>query len=205
MPRNRRAGDVFVNCPFTPDFEKLFHAILFVIQDCGLRPRTTLEFGGSGIARIDNICRLIADCRYGIHDISAVELDRKHKLPRFNMPLELGLFLGAYEFGGRKHRSKRCLVMDRKPYRYMIFCSDISGRDIKAHGYTVQGVIRCVRNWLATELRTQLPGAKEIGLKYERFQRQLPHLCQATHQSVHGLTYVDRVQLVQGWLLNNPW
>ena len=50
---------------------------------------------------------MIADCRYGIHDISRTELDRDSGLPRFNMPLELGIFLGAKRFGAEEQKRKK--------------------------------------------------------------------------------------------------
>jgi hypothetical protein len=37
---------------------------------------------------------MIAECDFSIHDISRVELDDHSRLPRFNMPLELGADLG---------------------------------------------------------------------------------------------------------------
>jgi hypothetical protein len=44
------------------------------------------------------IFKLIEGCQFGIHDISRTELDTDSQLPRFNMPLELGMFLGAQRF-----------------------------------------------------------------------------------------------------------
>ena len=52
------------------------------------------ELDDGGQTRIDKIFALIEQCRYGIHDLSPTELDAVNNLPRFNMPLELGLFLG---------------------------------------------------------------------------------------------------------------
>jgi len=49
---------------------------------------------------VDKLYGLIEACRYGIHDLSRTELDKSHQLPRFNMPLELGIFLGARRYGG---------------------------------------------------------------------------------------------------------
>ena len=53
-----------------------------------------------GQTRIDKLYGLIEACRYGIHDLSRTELDATPRLPRFNMPLELGIFLGAKRYGG---------------------------------------------------------------------------------------------------------
>lgn len=84
---------VFINCPFDAKYRSLFQAAIFAVFDCGYVPRCALEVYDSGQVRIDKIVGLIKRCRFGIHDISRTELDRKSRLPRFNMPLELGIFL----------------------------------------------------------------------------------------------------------------
>jgi hypothetical protein len=136
MPNPRSPTDrgVFVNCPFDPDYKEQFNAIIFAVYDCGFYPRCGLEAADSGEVRFEKICELIRECRYGIHDLSRIEIDSATQLSRFNMPLELGLFLGAKLFSGKKKRAKVCLVMDTERYRYRDFCSDLAGIDIAAHG-----------------------------------------------------------------------
>ena len=56
-----------------------------------------------------------------IHDISRTELDKKTSLPRFNMPFELGLFLGAKKFGAFDQSKKRTLILDKKKHRKTYF------------------------------------------------------------------------------------
>lgn len=124
---------VFINCPFDDRYQELFRAIVFAVVDCGFSPRCALERSDSGETRIDKLFRIISECRYGIHDISATELDPVNRLPRFNMPLELGIFLGATRYGTTKQRRKSCLILDREQYRYQKFCSDIAGQDPKTH------------------------------------------------------------------------
>ena len=68
---------------------------MFVIFDCGFEARCALEDDDASRVRVDKIYDLISESKYGIHDISRVTLDHVHRLPRFNMPLELGLWLGA--------------------------------------------------------------------------------------------------------------
>lgn len=131
---------VFVNCPFDDGYKPLFNATVFAVLDCGFEPRCALQVYDSGQVRIDKIMELIEGCRFGIHDISRTELDPVNGLPQFNMPLELGIFLGAQRFGSGKHREKNCLVLDREPYRYQKFISDIAGQDIAAHGGAVDRV-----------------------------------------------------------------
>ena len=71
---------------------------------------------------------LIEVCRFGVHDISRIERDAVNDLPRFNMPFELGLFLGARRFGKGDQRRKLCLVLEAERYRYQKFLSDIAGQ-----------------------------------------------------------------------------
>ena len=92
--------------------------------------------------------RIVEECRFGINDLSAVSLDVATGLPRFNMPLELGLFLGCKRFGPPNQSKKRTLVLDRDQYRYRNFISDIAGQDIRAHGGDPDRAIWEVRDWL---------------------------------------------------------
>ncbi len=114
-------SSVFINCPFDDAFESIRNAIVFAIYDCGFIPRCALEENNSGNVRFDKIQRIIAKCKFGVHDISRTELDAHNNLPRFNMPLELGVFLGAKRYGGPDQRRKNCLILDREQYRYQQF------------------------------------------------------------------------------------
>ena len=91
--KSRHYNDnVFINCPFDPAYKPLFDATVFAVHDCGFIPRCALEEEDASQVRIEKIYEIIADCRYGIHDISRIELDEPSGFPRFNMPLELGIF-----------------------------------------------------------------------------------------------------------------
>jgi len=109
-------------------------------------------------------------CAYGVHDISSVGLSTRTNLPRFNMPLELGLYLGCKRFGGGAQRKKACLIPDTDPYRYRAFISDISGQDIHSHRGDPKRAIAEVRNWLANVSMTKgLPGGADIAARHARF------------------------------------
>ncbi len=99
-------SNVFINCPFDGAYKGVFNAIVFAVFDCGFRARCTLEEEDCSEIRIETIFRIISQCKYGIHDISRTELCEKNKLPRFNMPLELGIFLGAKKYGTREQTKK---------------------------------------------------------------------------------------------------
>jgi hypothetical protein len=195
------SGSVFINCPFDEHYQPLFEAIVFCVVACGFEPRCTLELADAGEVRIENIYRLIAQCNHSIHDISRTEVeDQPYRLPRFNMPLELGIFLGAKRFGGRSSR-KRCLIMDRAPYRYKRFISDIGGQDIKAHYTRPVNAIRHVRDWLQSAPgKAAIPGGTKIWQDYQRFRRELPVIAEEAQLDPAQLTFIDYLQLVTNWL-----
>ncbi len=132
--------NVFINCPFDKIYAPLFQAAIFAVIECGFEVRCGLETSDASQIRIQKIYEQIGSCKYGIHDLSRVQLDENSKLPRFNMPLELGIFMGAKFLGSPKQKQKMCLVFDEIPYRYQKYLSDIAGQDISSHQNDPQGV-----------------------------------------------------------------
>lgn len=133
MTKGKYESNVFINCPFDDVFDGIFHAMVFAIFDCGFVARCAKEESNSADVRIEKIFKIISESKFGIHDISRTELCPKSKLPRFNMPLELGMFLGAKKYGGGAQKKKVCLITDKTQFRYNKYISDINGQDIKAH------------------------------------------------------------------------
>ena len=203
MPRDSTASgyatNVFINCPFDVEFAPLFHAIVFAVIQCGYTVRCALEADDRGATRIDRIYRLIEECRFGVHDISRIEHDTVNNLPRFNMPFELGLFLGARRFGARPQRDKHCLVLEAERYRYQKYLSDIAGQDIRQHDNEPAKAVGAVRDWLAA-LRPKsakpLPGATAIMRHYSEFQANLPAMLRAADLEPAELGFFDRANLM---------
>ncbi len=197
-------GSVFINCPFDADYLPVFHSIVFTLAVCGLTPPCALEHEDAGMVRIEKIYRLIDKCEFGIHDVSRTELDSINQLPRFNMPLELGLFLGAKKYGTKRHKAKKCLILDQERYRFQKFISDIAGQDIKAHERQPKKAITAVRDWLrGIPGHGHLPGGAHIWSLYQRFRDELPALCEATKLEVAELVFSDFLGLVLKWLSDN--
>ena len=67
--------DVFINCPFTADYQAHFQGIIFTVVRSGFTPRCARESDDGGEVRLDKICRIIRECPYSVHDISKTELD----------------------------------------------------------------------------------------------------------------------------------
>lgn len=197
---------MFINCPFDGAYRPLFHALVFTVEDCGFDARCALEVEDSGEERIRKVKRIIRECRYGIHDISRVQLDAATGLPRFNMPLELGLFLGAQEYGSGDQKQKRSLVLDTEPYRYQKFCSDIAGQDVRAHNEQPARLIAAVRAMLATTLdgKVSLPGPAKIHGRYNQFRKNLTTISQRMHVRVAELQFVEFRFFIEEWLDTHP-
>ncbi|MEK6302300.1 MAG: hypothetical protein AABO41_16445 [Acidobacteriota bacterium] len=203
MRRQKHNENVFINCPFDPAYKPLLNAIVFAVYDCGFVARCALEEDDGSQIRVQKIYEIISKCRLGIHDLSRVRLDRSTKLPRFNMPLELGAFLGAKYFGNQEQRRKACLILDSERYRYQRFISDISGQDIQAHENDPRKVIRIVRNWLRVYSPASIPSGSVISHRYEAFNADLPLLCRELRLKIRELIYNDYVLLVSKWLKVN--
>ena len=198
------ADDVFINCPFDDQFAPIFRALIFAIIVCEFRPRSARELDDGGQTRIDKIYGLIEECRYGVHDLSRTEVDAVHNLPRFNMPLELGLFLGAKRYGGKHQKAKRVLILDVEQYRYQRLISDLAGMDIHEHGGDPLRALREVRDWLANVSRRELPSADRVQRAYQAFVADLPDLAAALEFDPERIPYVDFERLVARWLVEAP-
>ena len=148
---------------------------------------------------------MIRGCRLAIHDISRTQPDPTTGLPRFNMPLELGIFLGALWFGPAKQKRKQCMVLDTDRYRFQQFCSDIAGQDVFAHHNDVETLIKAVRNWLnKMDKRTSIPGGVRMSSRFADFRGDLPVLCDALGETPDTLEYNDYTTFVARWLRANP-
>lgn len=192
---------VFLNCPFDEQYRAIYEAIIFSILASGFVVRCAREREDSAEPRITKINDIIRASKFGIHDISRVELDTVNRLPRFNMPLELGLFLGAKAFASDpKQREKRCLILDVEPYRYQKFISDIAGQDIHAHHGDPDRALTETRQWLASVARHQLPGTKEIKTAYSAFRLELPGILSRLQLDRADLRYAEFLKIVLGWL-----
>jgi hypothetical protein len=193
---------VFINCPFSFDYQEFFRAIVFTTVRSGFEPRCALETDDGSENRFDKICTIISQCRFGIHDISKTEPDAHSGLPRFNMPLELGLFLAAKKFGRPEQKTKVCMILDRDPYRYQKFMSDISGQDIHHHDGRVDVLIEKCAAWFRSHAaNSKVPGGRAIAKDYAAFSAKLPAMCGFRHLDPAELTFQDYCKLAAEWIV----
>jgi hypothetical protein len=183
---------VFINCAFDAAFKPIFEAIVFAVMRSGFSARCALEADDASENRFAKIQRIIGDCVYGIHDISRTETDGEPPLPRFNMPLELGLFLGAKRYGGPVQRTKVVLILDTQQYRYQKFISDLAGQDIHAHDGMPENAIKHVANWLRAQTgKTVIPGGKKIADDFAEFRLLYPDMLSALELHDSDVSFSD--------------
>ncbi len=195
------ARQVFLNCPFDQEYRPIYEAIIFTILAAGFAVRCARERDDSGETRISKITEIIRHSKFGIHDISRVELDETNALPRFNMPLKLGLFLGAKFYSDtEKQKDKRCLILDSEPFRYQKFVSDLAGQDIRSHTGLPANAMGEVRNWLAFVSHRPLPGQAELVRLYSEFRMELPEMLLSIHLAEAEMQFVDYVNICTEWL-----
>lgn len=195
-----RDSCLFVNCPFDQRFLSLFNAIAFTVTFCGLTVRSALEVSDSGDLRLRKIMRLLETSRYSIHDISRVELEPDSRLPRFNMPIELGIAIGMRELGRKSLRDHCLLVLDSERYRYQKFASDLAGVDIAEHGSRPDDAIVAVREFLSTRAENHVASASVIVDAHAAFQGELPAMAKSQKQTITELNFVDRMRHMKTFL-----
>lgn len=130
---------VFLNVPFDRDYTPLFVTLIAALTGLGRKPRCVLEVPASGRDRLDRIFELLSGCGASVHDLSRVSLSGDLKVPRFNMPFELGI---AYCL--RKHSDHRFFVLEEQTFRLQATLSDLNGHDPHIHEGTQDGILSCI-------------------------------------------------------------
>lgn len=160
---------VFVNIPYDERFRRLYLAYIVGLTQLGLEPRATLGISGSE-RRLDRILALIQSCRYSIHDLSRVEVDRTPpRTPRFNMPFELGMAVTWASINPRQHSWFNFESRDRRVQKSL---SDLNGTDPNIHGGAVEGVMRELCSAFVRS-RTARPVVPEMMRTYRELSRKL--------------------------------
>ncbi len=162
-------SNVFINCPFDNEYRLLLKPLLFTVLYLGYKPRMSQTQSSSDI-RINQIKSYIRDSKFGIHDLSRCRALKLGELPRFNMPYELGLDIGCLEFGARKLKTKKILILETERFHYQKVLSDIAGQDIENHNDDPKILVRKIRNWFSSlSTRKSFASSTEIWTAYNQF------------------------------------
>jgi hypothetical protein len=137
--------NIFLNVPFDSRYSALFTTAVGGLTALGREPHCVLEVPSDGHNRLERIYDLVASCGASIHDLSRVSLSGPLRVPRFNMPFELGI---AYALS--RQQAHQLFVFEARQYRLQATLSDLNGHDPHIHGETQAGVLRCILNCFGT-------------------------------------------------------
>lgn len=202
MARVPSTPSIFINCPFDPEFQPFLRAILFTVCALSCKPRSALEESDSSTLRLEKIYRLIQKCPFSIHDLSRTELSPSTRLPRFNMPLELGIFLGIKRLAASS-RQKTCLIFVKNKYK-ISFVTDLNGMDVEGHEDNPEKVIPSIRNWLCNDAKIDGLPASVIRKHYLKFEADWLAILKSLGFEPDEAQYGDVLKIVGNWLENNP-
>nr|WP_299033088.1 hypothetical protein [uncultured Tenacibaculum sp.] len=194
--------NVFINCPFDNDFKPLLKALVFELIYLGFSPKLSQTLSSSAI-RINQIKNLIKTCKFGIHDLSRSKAMVAGELPRFNMPYELGLDIGALEYGNRKLKTKRILILETERFHYQKVISDIAGQDIENHNDDPKTLITKVRNWFSVNFPEEtIVGQSVIWIAYNQFIDDLNTNLSAsyTDDEIEEMPIGDFIKFASDWI-----
>ncbi len=160
---------VFLNVPFDRRYSPLFVAQISGLTALGLIPRCVLEIPSGGRNRLQRIYGLLSGCGASVHDLSRVSVSSAARVPRFNMPFELGI-----AFALAQTTPHRFFVFEEQPFRLQVSLSDLNGHDPLIHGGTPSGVLRALLDGFGA--RASKPSLQELVERTQslaRFEKKL--------------------------------
>ena len=195
LPPNEKR--VFINVPFDDEYAPLFQALLFAIEGCGFSPCCALEESGNAKFRLLKIFNLIEEAALSIHDLSRTKLDKGTRLPRFNMPFELGICFGYHHLYVKGEKMRDCLIFQQTKRRHLEFISDLAGNDIVPHENKPEKIILNVRNFLDKYSLSPPPRGEEMCKKYNQFGSDLSSYVQKNN--IEELDFGILSEFIQYW------
>lgn len=177
-PRSGRANNspdplqVFLNVPEDNRYKPLLHALIFSLVCVGRTPRCAAELAGSGIPRMEKILKLLLRCKFSIHDLSRMR-GGKERLPRMNMPFELGIAYAIRYVCGRQYEWNH---LEAKQHRIGKTLSNLGGFDPGIHSNKASDLISIVMEWFGSVpagAHRKLPEKKDVIRLFLTFRRTL--------------------------------
>lgn len=182
----------------------MLKALVFELLYLDLNPLHSQTLSSSSI-RINEIKKLIKISKFGIHDISRNTCIKKGDHPRFNMPYELGIDVGAAEFGGKTLKAKKILILEKEKYHYQKIISDIAGQDIENHDNDKKILLSKVRDWFSRIFKdTKISGSSEIWNAYNQFNSDMEESLKGrfTSDEIQNMQIADFQKFARDWIAN---
>jgi hypothetical protein len=140
---NSLAHRLFLNVAYVRAHNDLILGYIAASTCYGLTPILLTEQPTSNL-RLIRLRELILSCDYSLHDLSYLKLERVNewRVPRFNMPMELGMALALKPL-------ETLWIFEAEPHRLWVSTSDVAGIDPRIHGGEAEGVFREFRKIFA--------------------------------------------------------
>ena len=120
----------------------------------------------------------------------------------FQYAIGVGSLPCCQEIWDRSQRQKRCIILDRKPYRYQKFISDIAGQDIHSHDGKTAKLISEIASWLREEFPESIvPGGTAIAAEFKSFVKDVPQICAVKRLDPGELTFQDYRKMAEKWII----
>jgi hypothetical protein len=163
-------SDVFINLPFDAEHEPIFLTMIAGLVALGMNPRSVVQIPAS-VDRLRRLVRIIQECPFSIHDLSRVRLSGggPFRVPRFNMPFELGLAAASSFAAGTTRHDWR--LMEAVRYRLQVSLSDVDGYDPTIHNGTVRGTVEALLNIFPHRPHAPLTEPDDLLWVYRRLRR----------------------------------
>lgn len=164
------ARDVFINVPFDSSHERIYLALIAGLVSLGLNPRSVLQIPANA-DRLRRLHEVISSCAFSLHDLCRVQLSRAagFRVPRFNMPFELGLAVGI-AVADRKQRYQ-WRTLEAIPHRLGASLSDVLGYETAIHHGTVTGTLDALLDIFDSLPRRPLSELRDLMWVYRRLSR----------------------------------
>ncbi|MEO6820198.1 MAG: hypothetical protein ABI266_05400 [Ginsengibacter sp.] len=120
------------------------------------------------------------------------------------MPYELGLDIGASEYGGKLLGTKNTLILETKKYHYQKVLSDIAGQDIENHNDDPLTLNSKIRNWLSVNNSgIVLPGHRQIWNAFNQFNTDLNKTLSETYSAkdIEEMPIGDYIKFAKDWII----
>lgn len=175
---------VFINCPFDKGYRPLIESLLFVLYFYDFEVKLSIT-QSSAHDRLEEICKMIFDCKYTFHDLSRHKSKNKNEYARFNMPYEMGIDFGCYRFV-KSRKDKIIAMLDSKPHAYDQYLSDMSGRDIIYHKNNPEELLYVVTDWLGRNSDDLFDSQKSIKGYYVAWRRDYKKAAKKNKYNITG-------------------
>jgi hypothetical protein len=163
--RTRKGSDIYFNIPYDPDFEVMLLAYLAYSVCLGLKPRLVLE-EVSATPRLQRIWKTMLACRVSIHDLSRIDV------PRFNMPVELGMAIALQNLKGVEEH--RCVAFVGNRRKFEKAASNLRGLDPLCHRGRPVVVLNEMFN--AVIRKDRQPSKKDVLVVFKQLQNAAPEI-----------------------------